>query len=136
MSRRLLPPLPFLSLLALAACQSERVGAEDPFVPPEPVSFARDVLPTFAQNCGGGCHLGGVTSGVNLAGYPAVVSSVGAQYGERVVRPGDPTGSPLVDKVSHAQPRFGERMPLGRSPLSAEQIGHIVAWIADGAPDN
>lgn len=131
-----MPPLPRLLLLAavtLPACQSERVGAADPFVPSAPVDFARDVQPIFAQNCGGGCHLDVVTSGVNLASYTAVLSSVGEQYGERIVQPGDPAASPLMDKIASPRPRFGERMPRGRAPLSAEQIGIIEAWIADGA---
>jgi len=52
------------------------------------------------------------------------------------VDPGQPDNSYLVMKVEGAPGITGGRMPLGFSPLSAEQIATIRAWIADGALEN
>jgi hypothetical protein len=52
------------------------------------------------------------------------------------VDPGQPDDSYLVMKIEGAPGITGGRMPLGLSPLSAEQIAAIRAWIADGALEN
>ena len=52
------------------------------------------------------------------------------------VDPGQPDDSYLVMKIEGAPGITGGRMPLGLSPLSAEQIATIRAWIADGALEN
>ncbi len=111
------------------------MGPEDAAGPPGATAqFSADIQPLFARRCGGGCHVGGTTSGVDLSTYASVRASIGVQYGERVVRPGDAAGSPLVDKIE-AAPRFGSRMPQG-SPLSAAEIGQVRAWIDAGALDD
>lgn len=49
------------------------------------------------------------------------------------VLPNNPDDSYLVRKVEGGPDIVGGRMPLGRAPLSAEQIGMIRSWISAGA---
>ena len=84
---------------------------------------------------GSGCHIDERTSGVNLSNYAQVTNSVGIQYNGPVVIPEDGVNSPLVDKLV-AQPRIGLQMPLGRTPLSNDQIAAIRTWIDEGAENN
>lgn len=104
---------------------------------PQPVSFAQDITPIFSSSCAvSGCHDSGTQqSGVNLSSYDAVMNSMGNQYGEKVINPGNPDQSPLVDKIE-ADPEIPDRMPKGRAPLSQTKIDSIRAWIEDGAPNN
>lgn len=105
-------------------------GGEEPLEP----TFS-NVLQIFEDNCAS-CHVGATTSGVRLDSYDNVMSSVGEQYGEEVVQPGDAAGSPLVDKIESSNPEYGSRMPQGQSPLSSDQIGLIKEWINEGADNN
>lgn len=118
----------------LAGCQSRQIDRTMLVPPDEAVSFSRDVLPLFTGSCAV-CHVGERTSGVALGSYQQVITSVGEQYGERVVIPGDAGASILIDKLGPS-PRFGERMPRGRAPLAPDQIALIRAWIDEGALDN
>ena len=129
--------LPILFLfLAIAGCRSTVVGPPDIVEPTETVLFSSDIFPILAQNCAlSGCHAGSGTNGVRLGSYAEATSSVGLQYGEPVIQPFNADGSPIIDKISGI-PEFGVRMPFGRTPLSAEQIGLIRAWINQGARDN
>lgn len=52
------------------------------------------------------------------------------------VKPGQPDSSYIVWKVEGTLGIAGGRMPLGRSPLTAEEIQAIRDWIADGALQN
>jgi len=123
-------------LVSLSACESTVVGPAEFQPPAAAVSFAADVQPLLASGCGGSaCHVNGTTSGVDLSSHATVRASVGNQYGEAIVIPGDAAASPLIDKLE-ASPRFGSRMPLGRSPLTADQVSAVRAWIDAGALDN
>ena len=98
------------------------------------VTYEADVRPIFERNCGGGsCHIGGKVGGVDLSSYDAVMASIGVRYGGRVVVPGDPETSPIVDKIKNDTPRFGQRMPRGAEPLSGDDIHTIEEWIEGGA---
>lgn len=130
--------------LLLASCSSSSTGTEDPEdpnPPPEeptrPVSFADDIQPIFNGNCAtSGCHDSGTQeSGVNLSSYDAALNSTGTQYGTKVIEPGEPDNSPLVDKIE-PDPQFGSRMPQNTSALAQSEIDSIRAWIEDGAPNN
>jgi hypothetical protein len=48
------------------------------------------------------------------------------------VRPGDPNGSKLWQRVTDSDP--AKRMPFGLDPLSQSQLDIIRNWILDGAP--
>ncbi len=133
--------LRFLSLglaicLTVSACQSRKIDNTMIVDPGAPVSYARDIQPLFSSSCGGaGCHINQSVNGVELTNYQQVMSSIGVQYGEAIVDPGDPDSSPLVDKIEPT-PQFGTRMPQNRAPLSAQKITLIRTWIAEGAANN
>lgn len=97
----------------------------------EQVSFSSDVQPIFSGSCTS-CH--GNSGNVNLSSYSALMNSVGSNYGNTVVVPGDADASGLVDKIE-PNPAHGTRMPIGGT-LSSTQIQTIRAWINEGAQNN
>ena len=134
----MLRPLGFVLAVCLiaTACQSRKIDNTMVVDPGGPVSYAQDIQPIFTSSCGGaGCHIDESTNGVELTNYQQVINSVGVQYGDAIVVPGDPGASPLVDKVE-PDPQFGSRMPLDRSPLTAQQVTLIRTWIEEGAENN
>jgi hypothetical protein len=117
----------------LTGCNYDKIDNSLVGAPGEAVVFSQDVLPIFLNSCSGsGCHIGGQTSGVELTTYSSIINSVGQQYNGRVIVPGDAANSPLINKIL-SQPRNGARMPLGRTPLTGNQISIIRTWIDDGA---
>jgi mono/diheme cytochrome c family protein len=92
------------------------------------VDYQTEIQPIFNSNCTS-CH--GGLNGVTLSSYQSVMNSNGTNYGQIVV-PGDPGGSPLVQKLS-PNPPIGDRMPQGGPFLSNEQINLISTWINEGA---
>ena len=55
------------------------------------------------------------------------------------IEPGQPDQSYLVHKIQGTQASVGgsgQRMPLGGSPLSQDDIDAIRAWVNAGAPNN
>ena len=100
----------------------------------EVLDFDEDVGPILQKNCGGGgCHIGEKTSGAEYTSFETLMLSVGEQYGSPLVVPGRPELSPLIDKISSAQPRFGVRMPFGAPPLSDQDVNTLRQWVRDGA---
>lgn len=95
------------------------------------VDYYREIQPLFDHYCTA-CH--GNIGGTDLSSYEATMQSEGERYGISIVIPGDPDGSPLVDKIEPS-PEYGDRMPLNREPLSEEQIALIRQWIEEGAPE-
>lgn len=93
------------------------------------VSYSRDVAPVLAMHCNG-CH--GEAGGLSLRTYREIMA--GGNLG-KVVVPGDAEKSLIVHFV---EGRRGpsHRMPPDGPPLSAEQIGVIRRWIADGAKED
>lgn len=126
---RLLLPIGFL--LFLSSCEYNSISSYSNAEP----TFEN--VQTLLQNScsGGNCHVGQRTSGVRLDSYQNVINSVGTQYGTEIVQTGDSGGSPIIDKLE-SDPKFGNRMPFGRSPLSREQIDLIKNWIDNGAPND
>jgi hypothetical protein len=99
--------------------------------------FARNIEPIFNGSCGGtGCHIPGPTSGVSLGNYNDVINSTGVQYGQKIINAGNAANSPIIDKISSANPSFGVRMPKGGNPLSQSQIDTLKSWINRGANEN
>lgn len=122
--------------LFLTGCQSRKIDNSMMVEPDTEVSYADDIQPIFSASCGGpGCHISSATNGVRLNSYESVISSRGFQYGRLIVSPENASDSPVVDKIS-PNPDFGVRMPFGRAPLNAGQIGLITKWIEDGAKNN
>jgi hypothetical protein len=98
------------------------------------VSFSREVMPILALVCGG-CH--GLPSdnpagGLSLRTYASMME--GGNLG-RVVRPGDPERSPLIEFIDGRRPP-AQRMPMNGAPLKSEQIDTIRRWIAEGARED
>lgn len=91
--------------------------------------FARDVLPILQEACPS-CH--GSSGGLSLFSYEQLMA--GTSDNGPVVLPGDAESSAIIQKLRGNAP-FGEPMPPG-SPLPAEQIDVLAAWIAAGARDN
>ncbi len=104
-------------------------GEEEELI--ENVSYASDVQPIFNRSCAG-CH--GASGGVGLTSYSALMSSVGNNYGNNVVVPGNADASGLVDKIE-PNPQHGSRMPTNGS-LTITEIQTIRAWINEGAQNN
>ncbi len=113
--------------------EDELPGIENP-------SFDQDIQPIFSASCAlSGCHNAGAAGGLDLRtdrSYAQLVGITSSQDPTRErVDPGDAQNSYLVIKIEGRQ-SVGSRMPLGRSPLSAREIGTIRNWIGLGAEDN
>jgi len=129
-----------------AACADFRVPTA--VAPPDTLvlqpSFARDVQPLLTARCAtAGCH----TAVTHQAG---LVLERGIAYDSLVLRPstlapgfvrvapGDADASWLLRMIGPDDAlRLGiERMPLGRTPLTPNQIATIVRWVTQGAQRN
>jgi hypothetical protein len=106
------------------------------------VSFAADVQPIFSAACNAsGCHTGArPKEGLSLEVGEAYASLVGApasQCSERLlVKPGDPAGSYLVQKLMGTQLCSGSQMPKAGQGLPDAEFETISNWICQGAPEN
>jgi hypothetical protein len=100
------------------------------------VSLALDLRPLMYRSPGGcGCHASGTTSGFNLASYDRLRRG-GINSGERIIVPGAPCDSVLVQKLGPTPP-FGSRMPFNGPPyFTPEELTLVKDWIAEGALDN
>ncbi|MCX6028625.1 MAG: c-type cytochrome [Chloroflexi bacterium] len=94
---------------------------------PAAVSFAKDVLPIFEQNCVK-CHGGQQTkAGLVLTGYAQTMK--GSENGP-VIKVGDAANSFLVQQIING------KMPQRAAKLPQAQIDLISAWVNAGAPNN
>jgi hypothetical protein len=104
-----------------------------------------DVQPVFSGNCAfSGCHAGASPAqGMNLGAGQTSSNVVNVASRElptmNRVTPNQPDNSYLVHKIQGTHVDVGgsgSRMPLGRSPLSRDEIDLIRAWIEGGARAN
>lgn len=123
-----------------AACEhSDPVGMEDDGLQPTLSSIQENV---FSPSCAlSGCHAGpNPQQGMDLSAGAAHDNIVNVPSNEQPdldrVEPGQPDASYLIHKIEGRATIVGQRMPLGREPLSQDEIDALRAWIADGAPDN
>ena len=91
----------------------------------------------FTQSCAG-CHGGGnPDAGLSLAKdviAASIIDKAAASKSDyKLVNPGSPEDSYIVMKLENRD-ITGSQMPLGGTPLSADQIKKIRDWIAAGAP--
>lgn len=109
------------------------------------MTLSADVQPILMANCAlSGCHAGSnPQEGQNLSArqtFSNVVNVASNQLPSMDrVEPGQPDSSYLVHKIqgTHLQVGgSGERMPVGRSPLSQAETNVIRAWIEAGAMSN
>jgi hypothetical protein len=105
--------------------------------PMTPVSFTAQIRPLLARSPGActGCHGASATSGFNVSTYQTIRSG-GQISGTKIIEPGKPCESILLQKLGPA-PAFGARMPYSGPPFySATDLGLVRDWIAEGALDN
>jgi hypothetical protein len=95
-----------------------------------PVSFSQDILQIFQQHGCTSCH--GGEAGLFVTTVGGLLQ--GGDHGPAIIR-NDAENSNLVRKLS-SNPPFGERMPLGASPVPENQQNTIKQWINEGAEDN
>lgn len=95
----------------------------------ESVSFARHIAPLLVENCSG-CHFrpGQVRGGLNFTLFTGLMD--GGDSGP-AVNPGSGSQSLLIGKLKGTA--GGAQMPMGRNPLTDEQIAVIEKWIDEGA---
>lgn len=132
------PIMAALLVALLSSCSDEGspvdLGGGDP---PDSVSYAQQVQPIFDARCTG-CHGAGGNGGLDLRSpesYDNLVGLMSPNYSALRVSAGMPSGSVLFDKISGGGV-YGDRMPLGQTPLTDPQIAMIRAWIEQGALRN
>ena len=142
------------ALFLMAVCVAAVAGACADFEAPEVImppdvlvanpSFANDIQPIFTARCAtSSCH--------NFATHQAgLILSPGYAYDRTVnvratrrsgwkrIVPSKPDSSFLIQVLSSDTTKHPEisRMPLGRPPLTDNQINTIVNWVAQGAQRN
>lgn len=106
------------------------------------VSFAGAVQPIFTQKCAtNGCHKGAMPShSLNLSAGSAYgeivnVNSIDCNPTRKLVAPGAPGHSHLVDKIMNTNLCAGTQMPKNQA-LPAAQKQTIATWICQGALNN
>ena len=104
------------------------------------VRLSADVLPIVQHNCSGveGCHRVGSASAASKFFSAAANSCTDSR---KVVAPGDPSHSYIIDKLTDARLCSGSPMPktLMRSQwhqLAAADVQTIYDWICGGAPND
>jgi cytochrome c553 len=98
-----------------------------------PVDFSRDVLPVLAAKCFE-CHGPDAAERKAKLRLDERASAFGElRPGERVIVPGNPDASLLVQRVLHADPE--ERMPPAEFPkqLTDAERDMLRQWVAEGA---
>ncbi len=110
---------------------------EGPISDTATVSFSRDIVPILDRRAcrNSTCHGGPFpSSGYDLRTYEGIFGpGVWARsLNACEVVPGNPDASLLLEKLG-SSPRFGQRMPMNREPLSQEEIEQIRQWILEGA---
>ena len=131
--------------LVVSACAGD--GTTDPGDNPDngTPTFSGDVQPILTANCAlSGCHGGASPAqGMNLSAGQAFQNTVNVASAELPtmdrIEPGQPDQSYLVNKIQGTQASVGgsgQRMPLGMSPLSQDDINTIRAWVEAGASNN
>jgi hypothetical protein len=107
------------------------------------VSLSKDVEPIFYDSCAfNECHSNASPkAGLDLSRGKARADLInkeaaGCTDGRKLVEPGNPDKSYLIDKLKGMNICFGEPMPYGDPPLSAAKMKTITDWILAGAPNN
>lgn len=104
-----------------------------------PISFSVQVQPVFTTSCvNAGCHPGGgapfpLQATVSYNNLVGVTATNGPCAGDKRVVPFNADGSALIKRVEGT---CGLQMPLGGTPLPADQIQLIRSWINQGAVNN
>jgi hypothetical protein len=107
------------------------------------VSFKSDVEPILDAACSAaGCHSGArPKEGLSLdtgSVYAELVNVATQQCGgkRKLVVPGSPSSSYLMQKLLNVDVCIGTQMPKAGQSLPAANLDIISSWICSGAPDN
>lgn len=130
--------LPFVATLVIGCDHGEPTG---PGTGNGLDSSFASVQAIFASSCAvSGCHVGAsAPEGLDLSASTAYANLVGVASAQvpalQRVRASAPDSSYIIDKLTgSARMKPGTlRMPMGRDPLTADQIDLIRRWIAAGA---
>jgi hypothetical protein len=117
-----------------APAANPRCADSDPMTT---VSFSADIEPLLARTPGSctGCHGANATGGFTVLTYEGIRRG-GQVSGTEIVVPGSPCDSVLLQKLGPAPP-YGARMPYSGPPFyTADDLGLLRDWIAEGAHDN
>ncbi len=133
--------LSFLAICLIGLTSCERASEDDinPQLEPTLSSIQTNI---FDLNCAlSGCHTGSnPPQGMNLSAGQAFSNIVNVTSKEistlSRINPGNPEQSYLYLKVLGDPSIMFSRMPIGRTPLSVEEIDVIRRWIEAGALDN
>ncbi len=116
------------------ACQCASSGA---------VSFKGDIAPILDGACtSAGCHTGArPKEGLALdatKSYAELVGVTASQCGgkRKLVVPGSPSTSYLLQKMLNIDVCTGSQMPKAGQSLPRAQLDAVSAWICSGAPNN
>ncbi len=91
------------------------------------VSFSKDVMPIFENNCNK-CHgVEQVKEGLDMRTYETLMAG---SFNGTVITPGDANASFLVEQIVTGE------MPKRKAQLLPEQIQLIIDWINAGALNN
>jgi hypothetical protein len=107
------------------------------------VSFKADIEPILGGGCAAaGCHTGARPK-ENLAldvgkSYSELVDVAATQCGgaRKLVVPGSPSSSYLMQKLLKIDICTGTQMPKANQTLPAGDLNKISSWICSGAPNN
>lgn len=92
------------------------------------VSYSEDIEPILSESCAlTGCHAANPSGGLDLRSYDTF--KVGGASGDAFIV-GDGEGSRVVQLIENGS------MPLGGTPLTADQIQLFIDWIDEGAENN
>ena len=101
--------------------------AETPTQAAASVSFAKDIMPIFENNCIK-CHgVEQIKEGLDLRTYETLMAG---SFNGSVITPGNANDSFLVEQIVKGE------MPKRRPKLLPEQIQLIIDWINAGALNN
>jgi hypothetical protein len=125
--------LAFLGVLVSipAVCAADE-PAKPKTLPPatkRQMDFVKDIQPIFARACVS-CH-GPTKQRGGLRLDDGVAALKGSDSGA-VIKPGDAVGSRLLTLVAGLDDDL-KMPPEDRKPLTAEEVGHLRAWIEQGA---
>ena len=96
---------------------------------PTKVDFNADIRPVLNNRCVT-CH-GGVKTNADLNLQFRELALLGGESGLAAIVPGDPDGSELIKRITHANP--SDRMPKDDGPLTEEEVQLFRDWIKQGA---
>ena len=116
--RLMLPAV--IVVFCLSIAQSEEPGTRPR------VKFDQAIAPLLTRHCIR-CH-----RPENRKGDVSLVSAADLETAA-VVEPGDPAASLLIEAVSPPEPGGKPTMPKEGTPLSADQVGLLRQWVAEGA---